>query len=176
MSSILIQDLRFFDRPENTVGALSSRLDSNPQAILELMGITISLSIISIVSVVACCILSLIVSWKVGVVGVFAGLPPILVAGWLRLKLESRLNDIITKAFLHSASVASEAVLAIRTVSSLAIEESVLQRYTEELDAAVRSCTPPLFHVMIYFSFSQAIEQLVLALGFWYFCTLHHLY
>lgn len=167
MSAFLRQDLRFFDRPENTVGALSSRLDSNPQSILELMGINISFAIISIISVVACCILSLIVAWKVGVIGVFVGLPPILFSGWLRLKLEARLSDIITKAFLRSASLASEAVLAIRTVSSLAIEESVLQRYTDELDIAVRGCTPPLFHVMIYFAFSQAIEQWVLALGFW---------
>ncbi|KAH6665304.1 P-loop containing nucleoside triphosphate hydrolase protein [Plectosphaerella plurivora] len=149
MSSFLRQDLRFFDHPENTIGSLSSRLDSNPY-------------------MVACCILSLVVAWKVGVVGVFAGLPPILLAGLLRLKLEARLSNIINKAFLCSASLASESVLAIRTVSSLAIEENVLKRYTDELDAAVRACTPPLFHVMIYFSFSQAVEQFVLALGFWW--------
>lgn len=167
MASFLRQDLRFFDRPENTVGALSSRLDSNPQSILELMGINISFAIISIIGVVACCILSLVVAWKVGVVGVLVGLPPILLSGLLRLKLEARLTGIISKAFLRSASLASEPILAIRTVSSLAIEESVLRRYTDELDIAVRACTPPLFHVMIYFAFSQAIEQFVLALGFW---------
>lgn len=168
MSSLLRQDLRFFDRPENTVGALSSRLDSNPQAILELMGINISFAIISAISVVACCVLSLVVAWKVGVIGVFVGLPPLLLSGWLRIKLETRLNAIISKAFLQSASLASETVLAIRTVSSLAIENSVLQRYTDELDAAIHSCTPPLFHVMLWFAFTQAVEQFVLALGFWY--------
>lgn len=168
MSSLLRQDLRFFDRPENTVGALSSRLDSNPQAILELMGINISFAIISAISVVACCVLSLVVAWKVGVIGVFVGLPPLLLSGWLRIKLETRLNAIISKAFLQSASLASETVLAIRTVSSLAIENSVLQRYTDELDAAIHSCTPPLFHVMLWFAFTQAIEQFVLALGFWW--------
>jgi ATP-binding cassette, subfamily B (MDR/TAP), member 1 len=168
LSSLLRQDLRFFDRPENTVGALSSRLDANPQAIQELMGINISFAVISAVSVVACCILSLVVAWKVGLIGVFVGLPPLLLSGWLRLKLEARLNSIINKAFLRSASLASESVRAIRTVSSLAIEDNVLQRYTDELDVAVRSCTPPLFHVMIWFAFTQATEHFVLALGFWY--------
>jgi ATP-binding cassette subfamily B (MDR/TAP) protein 1 len=167
MKSLLHQNLRFFDRPENTVGAMTTRLDSNPQAILELMGINISFSIISIFSVVACCILSLVVAWKVGVVGIFVGLPPLLLSGWLRIKLEKRLNTIINNSFSKSASLASETVLAIRTISSLAIEENVLQRYTNELDAAIRSCTPKLFHVMIWFSFTQAIEQFVLALGFW---------
>lgn len=167
-SSILRQDLSFFDRPENTVGALSSQLDSTPQAILELMGINISFAIISAISVVACSVLSLIVAWKVGVLGIFVALPPLLVSGWLRIKLEGRLNTIVSKASLKSASLASETILAIRTVSSLAIENSVLRKYTDELDAAIRSCTPSLFHVMFWFSFIQAIEQFILALGFWY--------
>jgi ATP-binding cassette subfamily B (MDR/TAP) protein 1 len=150
---------------------MTARLDSNPQAVLELMGINISFSIISIISVVACCILSLVVAWKVGVLGIFVGLPPLLLSGWLRMKLEMRLNTIINNSFSQSASLASETVLAIRTVFSLAIEEDVLQRYTKELDAAIRKCTPQLFHVMIWFSFTQAVEQFVLALGFWYFFT-----
>lgn len=171
MSLVLRQDLCFFDRPENTVGALSSRLESTPQAILELMGINISFAIISAISVVACCVLSLVVAWKVGVIGGFVGLPPLLLSGWLRIKLEGRLNAIISKAFLQSASLASETVLAIRTVSSLAIENSVLQRYTDELDFAIQRCTSPLFFVMLWFAFTQAIEQFVLALGFWYVCN-----
>ncbi|KAF2019493.1 multidrug/pheromone exporter [Aaosphaeria arxii CBS 175.79] len=168
MRSFLRQDQRFFDRPENTVGAMAARLDSNPHAILELMGINISFSIISIISVVACCIISLVVAWKVGLLGIFVGLPPLLLSGWLRIKLEMRLNTIINKSFSQSASLASEAILAIRTVSSLAIEVNVLQRYTKELDAAIHNCTPQLFHVMIWFSFTQAVEQFVLGLGFWW--------
>ncbi|KAJ4986221.1 multidrug/pheromone exporter [Stagonosporopsis vannaccii] len=168
MKFVLRQDLSFFDRPENAVGAMTARLNSNPQAILELMGINISFSIISIISVVACCIMSLVVAWKVGVIGIFVGLPPLLLSGWLRIKLETRLNTITNRSFSRSASLASETVLAIRTVSSLAIEEDILQRYTKELDTAIRGCTPQLFHVMIWFSFTQAIEQFVLALGFWW--------
>ena len=167
MRALLRQDLRFFDRPENTVGAMAARLESNPQAVQELMGINISFSIISIISVVACSILSLVIAWKVGVLGLFVGLPPLLLSGWLRMKLEMRLNTIINKSFSKSASLASESVLAIRTVSSLVIEEDILQRYTKELDLAIHKCKPQLFHVMICFSFTQAVEQFVLALGFW---------
>jgi ATP-binding cassette, subfamily B (MDR/TAP), member 1 len=41
LDSMLRQDIQFFDRPENTTGALTSRLDSYPQAILELMSFNI---------------------------------------------------------------------------------------------------------------------------------------
>ncbi|KAH7133833.1 P-loop containing nucleoside triphosphate hydrolase protein [Dactylonectria macrodidyma] len=168
LEAFLRQDLRFFDRPENTVGAINSRLESHPQAILELMGITISFVLVSAISVLACSILAFVVAWKVAVVGVLVGVPPLVLSGWVRIRLESKMDNDIGKAFSNSASIASEAILAVRTVSSLAIENHVLQRYTSELDSAIRRCSPFLFHIMIWFSFTQAVEHFVVALGFWW--------
>jgi ATP-binding cassette subfamily B (MDR/TAP) protein 1 len=139
--SALRQDLQFFDRPENTVGALISRLDSYPQAVLELMGFNVALVILS-TNVLASAVLSLAISWKLGLVGVFAGMPPMLLAGYARIRLETKMDADMGKCFSTSASIASEAVTAIRTVSSLAIENSVLDRYTHELDQAIRQTTP----------------------------------
>ena len=85
---MLKQDLQFFDRPENTTGALTSRADSYPQAVFELMGFTIALMVIATVSVLACSILSLVYSWRLGVVVVFAGLPPMLASGFARIRME----------------------------------------------------------------------------------------
>lgn len=172
LDSMLRQDVQFFDRAENTVGALTGRLDSYTQAILELMGFNISLVLITMISVTASSILAVVVSWRLGLVGVFAGIPPLLVAGYARIRLETRMDDGNSKRFSRSASVASEAVTAIRTVSSLAIEHSVLERYTDELDHAIRQSMLPLFHMMFWFSFTQAIEYFILALGFWYGCKL----
>ncbi|KAH7147035.1 P-loop containing nucleoside triphosphate hydrolase protein [Dactylonectria estremocensis] len=168
LEAYLRQDLSFFDRPENAVGALNSRLNSHPQAILELMGINICFVLVSALSVLACSILSLIVSWKVGLVGVFIGVPPLVFAGLARIRLETRIDRKMSIASLKSASIAPESIMAIRTVSSLAIEDKVLQRYTNELDSAIRRCTPFLFHMMVWFALSQCIEHFVIALGFWW--------
>ncbi|KAL2279659.1 hypothetical protein FJTKL_13337 [Diaporthe vaccinii] len=154
LDSMLRQDVQFFDRAENTVGALTGRLDSYTQAILELMGFNISLVLITMISVTASSILAVVVSRRLGLVGVFAGIPPLLVAGYARIRLEARMDDGNSKRFSRSASVASEAVTAIRTVSSLAIEHSVLERYTDELDHAIRQSMLPLFHMMFWFSFT----------------------
>lgn len=62
LESFLRQDLRFFDRPENTVGALISRLDSYPQAILELMGFTVAIILMSVINIVASSVLAIVVS------------------------------------------------------------------------------------------------------------------
>ncbi|KAI7774859.1 hypothetical protein LA080_007718 [Diaporthe eres] len=159
LDSMLRQDVQFFDRAENTVGALTGRLDSYTQAILELMGFNISLVLITMISVTASSILAVVVSRRLGLVGVFAGIPPLLVAGYARIRLEARMDDGNSKRFSRSASVASEAVTAIRTVSSLAIEHSVLERYTDELDHAIRQSMLPLFHMMFWFSFTVMFYQ-----------------
>ncbi|KAF5489359.1 Leptomycin B resistance protein pmd1 [Colletotrichum siamense] len=168
LNGMLRQDLRFFDRAENTVGALNSRIDSMAQAILELMGFNVALAFLSFVNVVASSILAIAVSWKLGLVGVFAGMPPLLGAGFARIRIETKLDAEVDAKFSTSASLASETVSAIRTVSSLAIEKSVIQRYTNELDNAISSSTLPLFNMMIWFALTQSIEFFILALGFWW--------
>lgn len=167
IQSFLRQDLRFFDRPENTVGALISRLDSYPQAILELMGFNVAIILMSVISVVASSILSIVVSWKLGLVGVFAGMPPILLGGWARIRLETKMDEDMGQRLSASASVASETVMAIRTVSSLALENTVLKKYVDELDHAISQASGPMFHMMAYFSLTQSVEYFVLSLGFW---------
>jgi ATP-binding cassette subfamily B (MDR/TAP) protein 1 len=164
---MLRQDLRFFDRPENTVGALVSRIDTQSQAVLELMGFNVALVLQSIFNIISSGILALAYAWKLGLVGVFAGMPPLLLAGYARIRLETKLNTDIDKRFSTSASIASESVSAIRTVSSLAIEKSILEKYTAELDSAVSDSTLPLSTMMIWFSLTQSIEFFILALGFW---------
>jgi ATP-binding cassette, subfamily B (MDR/TAP), member 1 len=164
---MLRQDLRFFDRPENTVGALTSRLDSNAQAVFELMSFSIAIILISMVTIVVSGILSIAIAWKLGLVGVFAGIPPMVLAGYVRIRVETKMDLDIDSKFSKSASVASETVTAIRTVSSLAIEDDVLRRYTHELDSARNESRGPLFTLMVFFSLTQSVEFFVLALGFW---------
>ncbi|KAL3437486.1 P-loop containing nucleoside triphosphate hydrolase protein [Aspergillus tetrazonus] len=172
LHDMLRQDIQFFDREENTTGALVSRIDSHPQAILELMGYNIALVVIAVLQVVTCGILAIAFSWKLGLVVVFGGIPPLVGAGMVRIRVDSRLDRQTSKKYGTSSSIASEAVNAIRTVSSLAIEETVLRRYTEELDHAVSSSVKPMAATMICFGLTQCIEYWFQALGFWYGCRL----
>ncbi|KAL4978308.1 P-loop containing nucleoside triphosphate hydrolase protein [Aspergillus desertorum] len=140
LHDMLRQDIQFPDREENTTGALVSRVDCYPQAVLELMGFNIALVVIAVLQ---------LVTW---LAVVFGGIPPL--------------------KYSTSSSIASEAVNAIRTVSSLAMEETVLRRYTEELDKAVSSSVRPMAATMICFGLTQCIEYWSQALGFWYGCRL----
>ena len=164
---ILRQDLQFFDRPENNTGALTSRIDSNPQAILELMGFNIGLISIGCLNIFICSILGLAHSWRLAVVVVFAGLPPMVGAGWFKIRFGAKLEHNNSLRTAASAAVASEAVMAMRTVSSLAIEEQVLERYTHALDDAVTGSVRPLLLTTLFFGMTQSMEFFFMALGFW---------
>ncbi|KAK4164053.1 P-loop containing nucleoside triphosphate hydrolase protein [Cladorrhinum sp. PSN259] len=171
-NDMLRQDIQFFDRPENTTGSLASKVDSDPQGIFELMGINIGLIFISVINLTACSVLAIAHSWKLGLVVVFGGLPPLVLSGWFKIRLDQALDRNVSKRYSASASIASEAIGAIRTVSSLALEEKVLEKYTTELDHAVAGSLKPLSIIMICFGFTQAIEYWFMALGFWYGCKL----
>ncbi|ESU11148.1 hypothetical protein FGSG_12704 [Fusarium graminearum PH-1] len=172
LQDMLRQDLQFFDREENSTGALASRIDSNPQSILELMGFNVALILIAILNLVACSLMAIIHSWKLGLVVVCAGLPPLVSSGYFKIRLDAKLDRDTSKRYSTSASVASEAITAIRTVSSLAIEESVLDKYVNELNGAVAGSKNDLFKIMIFFALTQSIEYWFQALGFWYGCRL----
>ncbi|KAG5962267.1 hypothetical protein E4U57_007211 [Claviceps arundinis] len=171
-NDMLRQDLQFFDREENNTGALASRVDSNPQAILELMGFNVGLILISVLNILGCSVLGIVYSWKLGLVIVLAGLPPFVSSGFFKFRADAALDRTISKRNSTSAAVASEAVNAIRTVSSLAIEQSVLNRYGDELDHAVKGSLKPMLRMMIWFALTQSIEYWFMALGFWYGCRL----
>lgn len=172
LDGFLKQDLEFFDREENTTGALVSRVDGNAQAVFELMGMNVALVFVSVIQVLACSALAIAHSWKIGLVVVFAGLPPLIGSGFLKIRSDVKLDRKRERRMEKGASIASEAITAIRTVSSLAIEEGVLARYVDELQQANQGSVKPLCGMMIWFAITQGVEYWFMALGFWYGCRL----
>ncbi|KAF2996864.1 hypothetical protein E8E13_004472 [Curvularia kusanoi] len=165
---VLKQDMAFFDDPANASGALASNLSSYPTNILETMGFNVMLILINVVNVLSSSILAIATGWKLGLVVVFGALPPLVSAGYIRIRLEFKLEEETGKRFASSAALAAEAVSAIRTVSSLALERYILDRYQERLDGVALRSTKALIWTMFWYSLSQSVSFLAMALGFWY--------
>tara|TARA_R110002003_G_scaffold42_14_gene3155 strand:+ start:385 stop:1248 length:864 start_codon:yes stop_codon:yes gene_type:complete len=165
---ILKQDMAFFDAEANASGALASNLSSYPTNMLELLGFNLMLICINIVNILSSSILAIAVGWKLGLVVVFGALPPIVFAGYLRIRLEFKLEEDTGKRFASSAALASEAVSAIRTVSSLALERHILDRYRTRLQGVASKSIKALVWTMFWYSLTQSISFLAMALGFWY--------
>ncbi|KAI3026336.1 hypothetical protein CBS147347_4993 [Aspergillus niger] len=151
---MLRQDIQFFDRPENAAGALASRADAHPTAIYILMGYNMAMILVAIVIIA------------------LAGLPPLAGSGYIRIRMEGAMEARNSKRQTVSATIASEAITAIRTVASLSIEKHTLNRYAKELDQACSDSQKTILLMMLPFAFTQTVEYCFLALGFWYGCRL----
>ncbi|KAF2164599.1 hypothetical protein M409DRAFT_24994 [Zasmidium cellare ATCC 36951] len=162
------QDMEFFDQASHASGGMTSKLSSCATNMQELMGINIGLILINITNVTSSSIFGIIVGWKLGLVCVFGALPPLLFSGYLRIRLETALDDATSKRFASSAAIAAEAISAIRTVASLTLERTILDIYQDRLANVASKATKALFWTMFWYSLTQSISFLAMALGFWY--------
>ncbi|KAI4100432.1 MAG: hypothetical protein LQ339_005493 [Xanthoria mediterranea] len=164
----LKQDKEFFDRIENRSGSLVSRLATLPSQVQDLISANLLLMLIVIVNLTASCALALAYGWKLGLVVIGGGLPPLLVSTYIRIRLEQRLEATIDERFYESASVATEAVTAIKTVASLTMETEVLGAYSLLLANVAKTSASSTLHTMFWAASAQSLEFLMMALGFWY--------
>ncbi|CAK7231951.1 hypothetical protein SCUCBS95973_008097 [Sporothrix curviconia] len=166
--SVLRQPMAFFSDPDNSTGALVARLAAEPTALQELLSSNIALLVTIATNLVASCVLALATGWKLGLVLVCGALPPLVGAGYVRIRLELQLDDATAARFAQSAGLAAEAVRAIRTVASLALECTLLARYEAALAALARTAVRSLAVTMLWYALSQSLSFLAMALGFWY--------
>lgn len=166
-NNIVKQDMEFFDKSENTTGALVSRLSEHPTYINEFISINVTFITASIVSAFSTSILAIAIGWKLGLVVVFGALMPLIFCGWLRIRLEMNLDDHLQKKSGDSASLAAEAIASMRTVSSLTLESHFLDRFNNGLAAIEKDSMRSVIWTMVWYSLSQSINFLCMGLGFW---------
>lgn len=99
---------------------------------------------------------------------VFGGGPFLIGSGYVRIRMDQKLEAQAGERFAESASLATEAVTSIRTVASLTMESEILKEYSNSMDVIVRTATRGFFITMLPYALSQSVDFLVLALGFWY--------
>jgi len=168
LANILKQDIEFFDRPENAPGALTAKITSLPSSLQDLLSVDLLAMSIVVVNVISSSVVALVYGWKLGLVMVLGGFPILLAAGYTRIRVEMSLDSRNSERFSESASLASECVLAIKTVSSLTLESQILEKYSDLLGGIVKRSIRSLLWNLWLYALSQSMEFLIMPLGFWY--------
>jgi ATP-binding cassette subfamily B (MDR/TAP) protein 1 len=166
--SIIYQDMEFFDQPENGTGAIVSRLSQAPANLLEFIGINSALLLIVLVMLASSAVTAIVFGWKLALVAIFTIMIPVVGMGYCRLRMEIRLEEATERLFSDSAATASEAVSAIRTVASLALEQHVIDTYQSQLKNITKRSSRMLLTANLFFAVAQAIEFAAMALALWY--------
>ena len=175
-TSILRQDIRYFDQVQNSAGGLTSRISKLPQSVFGLAGSVFGIIVQSFITLLIGFIVALVYAPKVAAVGEsdigydrtelipssgIACSPLTLAAGYLELRLVVMREETNKKAHESSAQLAAESASSIRTVSSLTREEDCLANYSEALDGPQRKALRSSFLAHIILGFVKGIGFLI---------------
>ncbi|KAF2093344.1 P-loop containing nucleoside triphosphate hydrolase protein [Rhizodiscina lignyota] len=168
LENMLGKRIPFFDAEGMSAGSLTSQLSNDPQRIESLLGTEMSMGLIAVINLLGCIIISFIFGWKLSLVGNLTAMPVILLAGWYRLKLEKQFANMNSKVFAESSQFGTEAIGAFRTVTSLIMEDMVIDRYAKLLQTHIAAATKKALPSTIVFATSDSVDLLCQALVFWY--------
>ena len=165
--SMLRQDVAFFDRDENTAGALPSFLSTSTTQMAGLSGVTLGTLLLTFTTLVVAIVMSTAIGWKLSLVCI-STIPVLLGCGFFRFWILAHFARRSKEAYQNSATYAAEAISAIRTVAALTREEDVLANYRSSLAVQQQRSLRSVAKSSILYAASQSLIFLCFALGFWY--------
>ncbi|KAI0967564.1 ABC transporter-like protein [Xylaria arbuscula] len=170
--NIISKTVAWFDGDGHSVGALTGLVATDPTQLQQLLGTNITFTIISILSVIGCLVISFYFGWKLTLVAFSSAMPLALGAGFYRIRVEKRFEMMNLKVFAESAKFATESVGAIRTVTALTLEDTICQRYEELLQSHIKEAFRQARFSTLIFAASDSLPLLAMAFVLWYGGTL----
>ncbi|CAF4110700.1 unnamed protein product, partial [Rotaria sordida] len=143
---LLRQEVAYFDRPENSSGAICTRLSSDASAVQEMTGTRLGV----IFEVLALSFFGIIFGFAYGEV-------------CLRLWQNQQSDQIITRA----SAFAAEVLHNMRTIKQISIEKEVLRQYSELIHKLFISSWKPLLLSSMAFSIFWTLDVYALAFLYW---------
>lgn len=169
--SIVRQDIEFFDKAENSVGALISNLANQTTQLAGISGITLGTILQSVTTLFTGLIAGIAIGWKLGLVCT-ATVPVLLFCGYCRFHLLTVYEKRSRRVYDDSASFACEAAASMRTVASLTREQDMICEYTEALKNQEKRNIRSTLFTSVFYALIEALALLCSALALWYGGTL----
>lgn len=166
--SIVYKPIPFFDREGSSPGTLTSRLTTDPTKLQQLMGAEMGMSLAGLFNLVGSIAISFVFGWKLSLVGTLVILPVIMLAGFIRVRLEMQFEEMNAAVFADSSQFATEAVGAFRTVISLNMEQPIIDRYQKLLKEHASTALKKALPYTLIFALSDSVDMACTALIFWY--------
>ncbi|KAG9571775.1 ABC transporter, partial [Aureobasidium melanogenum] len=131
-------------------------------------GLNLALALSGMFNVVGCIIISLIFSWKLGLVALCVTMPIMLSSGLWKYRHEVQFDKMNSNVFAESSQFATEAIGAMRTVSALTMENSITERYSRLLAEHVQAAHTKALWTSGLYGFVDSSGLGCQALIFWY--------
>ena len=171
LEKILTFETAWFDKEQNSSGALCSRLSNEASLVKSLVADRVSLLVQTTSGVTIAMILGLVVAWKLAIV-MIAVQPLTILCFYTRKVLLSSISTNFTKAQNQSTQIAVEAVYNHRIVTSFSSIEKVLQIFDKAQEAPRNEAVKKSWFAGIGMGSAQCLTFMSWALDFWFGGTL----
>ncbi|KAF9014658.1 Multidrug resistance protein 1, partial [Haplosporangium bisporale] len=164
--AILSQEMAFFDRPENSTGALASRLATDAQQMFDMVSQVILTTVSAISTISVGLGFAFAATWQMTLI-ILAAVPVIGLGQYLELAALTGFGEKTRKAYERSGQVAGEAIANIRTVVSLAKEDRFESRYLEVTRQPHKYAMNKAIYASFGFAMSQGVSYWSYSIGFY---------
>lgn len=171
LEKILTFETAWFDKEQNSSGALCSRLSNEASLVKSLVADRVSLLVQTTSAVTIAMILGLAVAWKLAIV-MIAVQPLTILCFYTRKVLLSSISTNFIKAQNQSTQIAVEAVYNHRIVTSFSSIGKVLQIFDKAQEAPRNEARKKSWYAGIGMGSAQCLTFMSWALDFWFGGTL----
>lgn len=165
--AIIYQEISFFDKEENSTGALTAKLAEDATLVQGITGPFFGAMINALSGVIAGLIIAFLGSWQLTLV--IIGLIPIMgAAGYLQLRSLAGFGAKTRKAYEEAGKTACEAIVSIRTVLTLTQERTMSKTFYKYCDEPHALTIRGARLSAAAFAFSQAVPFLSWGVSYYY--------
>ncbi|KAF7144597.1 hypothetical protein RHSIM_Rhsim04G0106200 [Rhododendron simsii] len=163
---VIQMEISWFDKPENSSGAIGARLSADAATVRALVGDALAQLVQDSASAIAGLVIAFTACWQLAFI-VLALIPILGVSGYVQLKFMQGFSADAKMMYEEASKVANDAVGSIRTVASFCAEEKVMQLYKKKCEGPMETGKRQGLVSGIGFGVSIAVLFLVYATSFY---------
>ncbi|KAF5445810.1 hypothetical protein F2P56_031498 [Juglans regia] len=166
-SGILRNEIAWFEKPENSIGLLTSRIINDTSMVKTIIADRMSVIVQCISSILIATVVSMVVSWRMGLVA-WAVMPCHFIGGLIQAKSAKGFSGDSAVAYNELVTLASESTTNIRTIASFCHEEQIMKKAEASMGILKRKSRRESIRYGIIQGFSLCLWNIAHAVALWY--------
>jgi len=167
LAKVLTFEIGWFDREENSTGAICSQLAKDSNVVRSLVGDRMALLVQAGSAVLIACTMGMVIAWRFAVV-MLAVQPLIIICFYTRRVLLKSMSKKSVEAQSPSSKLAAEAVSNVRTVSAFSSQACILRLFKQAQNGPHKESIRQSWFSGLGLGTSLALMTCSWALYFWY--------
>ncbi|KAJ5962709.1 hypothetical protein N7501_007650 [Penicillium viridicatum] len=167
LRSLLSQTMTWHSAEGRSPGVLIAYITGDASAISGLTGTTIGLLLATAVNLFAGVIIAFIVAWKITIVLV-PTIPILLVAGFMKLRVQSQFAERHKKAFSRATELTVETLGNLRFVAGFSLENQLYREFLSSIQKPYKNTTKAIAWGNFWLAWAFSVSNLISALAYWW--------